>query len=137
MHFDNSVTSRIPIPLNFEQYYFIEKADFMLSVIAQLLTTSDKFISLLKSEFPIQKITKKIDNWYTLEFSEFIKELGKQKIALSLSQKSEWMEYFNEQKQKALALQAEIEKTDKEIDQMVYELYGLTEDEIKLVEENQ
>ena len=29
---------------------------------------------------------------------------------------------------------AEIEKTDKEIDKMVYELYGLSEEEIKIVE---
>jgi hypothetical protein len=33
-------------------------------------------------------------------------------------------------------LQTEIEKTDKEIDQMVYKLYGLTEEEIKIVEGN-
>jgi hypothetical protein len=32
-------------------------------------------------------------------------------------------------------LKKKIEETDKEIDQMVYELYGLTEDEIKIVEE--
>jgi len=32
-------------------------------------------------------------------------------------------------------LKAEIEKTDAEIDRLVYELYGLTEDEIKIVEE--
>jgi type I restriction-modification system DNA methylase subunit len=32
-------------------------------------------------------------------------------------------------------LEKKIEETDKEIDQMVYELYGLTEDEIKIVEE--
>ncbi len=44
------------------------------------------------------------------------------------------MQYFNEQKEKAQALKSEIEKADKEIDQMVYELYGLTEEEIKIVE---
>ena len=44
------------------------------------------------------------------------------------------MQYFNEQKQKAQALKAEIDKTDKAIDQMVYELYGLTEEEIAIVE---
>ena len=35
---------------------------------------------------------------------------------------------------KALELKAQIEKTDKEIDQMVYALYELSEDEIKIVE---
>ncbi len=46
----------------------------------------------------------------------------------------EWMELFEEKKVEAQTLKSEIEKTDKEIDQMVYELYSLTEDEIKIVE---
>jgi len=33
------------------------------------------------------------------------------------------------------ALQRQIEATDREIDQLVYELYGLTDDQIKIVEE--
>lgn len=32
------------------------------------------------------------------------------------------------------ALQRQIDATDRQIDQLVYELYGLTDDEIKLVE---
>ena len=44
------------------------------------------------------------------------------------------MQYFNEQRQKADELKRKIEKTDREIDQMVYELYGLTQEEIEIVE---
>ena len=69
-----------------------------------------------------------------MDFKEFLKELKKAKVKLSLSEEAEWMQYFNEQKQKAQSLKAQIEKTDKEIDQMVYELYGLTEEEIRIVE---
>ena len=47
-----------------------------------------------------------------------------------------FMELFEEKKTEAQILKSEIDKTDKEIDQMVYELYGLTEDEIKIVEES-
>jgi hypothetical protein len=49
-------------------------------------------------------------------------------------QEMEWMEVFETKKKEALELKAEIDKTDKEIDQMVYELYGLTEEEIAIVE---
>ena len=35
------------------------------------------------------------------------------------------MQYFNEQKQKAQTLKTQINQTDKQIDQMVYELYTL------------
>jgi type II restriction/modification system DNA methylase subunit YeeA len=46
----------------------------------------------------------------------------------------ELMELFETQKTQAAALRQEIEKTDKEIDKIVYELYGLTEEEIRMVE---
>jgi predicted nucleic acid-binding Zn-ribbon protein len=34
------------------------------------------------------------------------------------------------------SLQREIDATDRQIDQLVYELYGLTDEEIKIVEES-
>jgi hypothetical protein len=61
-------------------------------------------------------------------------ELKKAKVQLSLSEEADWMIYFTEQKQKALALQSEINRIDAEIDRLVYELYGLTEEEIRIVE---
>ena len=33
-------------------------------------------------------------------------------------------------------IQKEIEKTDKEIDELVYKLYGITEEEQKIIEES-
>ena len=43
------------------------------------------------------------------------------------------MAYFDEQP-KAQALQSDIIRLDREIDNLVYELYGLTEEEIRIVE---
>jgi aspartate aminotransferase len=50
-------------------------------------------------------------------------------------EKEDWYERFNRLKSEAQILKAEIDKTDAEIDAMVYELYGLSEEEIKIVEE--
>ncbi|MEX2411389.1 MAG: hypothetical protein WD607_08475, partial [Candidatus Paceibacterota bacterium] len=61
-------------------------------------------------------------------------ELKKKKVTLSLKEEAEWMEYFYEQKAKADELKSQIGQTDKEIDAMVYELYGLSEEEVKVVE---
>lgn len=99
--------------------------------IQKLLT---QFTDLLQSKFEIEKLTTKLQNWYELEFGDFLKELKKAKVQLSLSTEAEWMQYFNAQKQKAQALKAEINRVDGEIDKMVYQLYGLTEEEIKIVE---
>ncbi|WP_179320365.1 Eco57I restriction-modification methylase domain-containing protein [Winogradskyella helgolandensis] len=66
-----------------------------------------------------------------------LKECTPFAIVPTLTKKDEfeWLDLFEENKQKAQALQTQINQTDKEIDQMVYELYGLTEEEIRIVEE--
>jgi hypothetical protein len=69
-----------------------------------------------------------------LTYPEFIKELAKKKVKLSLSQEAEWEDYFIEERKKALELKSQIDATDKAIDMMVYELYGLTSEEIEIVE---
>jgi hypothetical protein len=46
----------------------------------------------------------------------------------------DWMDVFETKKAEAQNLKQQINTTDKEIDAMVYELYGLTGEEIAIVE---
>jgi type I restriction-modification system DNA methylase subunit len=134
--YSSSVIDTVPIPsIPIEsQQPFIEKADLMLSKNNKLQELKNQFLQLLQSELGLQKPNTKLGQWYTLAWPEFGKELEKAKIKLSLSQKSEWMAYFNTQKEKAQAIQSIITQTDQEIDAMVYKLYELTEEEIAIVE---
>lgn len=50
------------------------------------------------------------------------------------SKEEEYQGLFITEQQKAQKLQTQITLTDNEIDQMVYELYGLTDEEIAIVE---
>jgi hypothetical protein len=113
---------------------FIEKADQMLSLNKELQQVETAFLALLQSKFTIEKPSKKLQNWPGLYFGGFLKELKKQKVSLSLHEEAEWMAYFNAQKQKAGELKTQIDQTDNAIDQLVYELYGLTGEEIAVVE---
>lgn len=118
-----------------KQQPFIEKADKMLSLNRELQDLSQKFQRMLLRKFDLEKLSTKLQEWYLLDFSDFIKELKRLKVKLSLSQESEWEEYFLEEKLKAVAIDSEIKATDKEIDSMVYRLYDLTDEEIKIIEE--
>jgi len=75
-----------------------------------------------------------LQNWHELTFRQILAELKKKIVKLSLKEEAEWMEYFNEQKAIAGELKSQIAQTDREIDAMVYELYGLTGEEVKVVE---
>jgi type I restriction-modification system DNA methylase subunit len=126
---------QIPVPEISKSPQLTTLVNEIISKTAELQKNERTFISLVKNKFEIEKPSKKLQHWPELEFSEFLKELKKAKVQLSLSEAAEWMAYFNEQKQKALELKSEINRIDHEIDQMVYELYGLTEEEIRIVEE--
>ena len=112
----------------------INKANKMLLLNSDFQKVSSKFLKLLQSSFSMPKVSKKLQKWHELEFEGFLKELKKAKVKVSLADKSEWMDFFEAEKIKAQALQSKIQKVDSEIDQMVYQLYGLTEEEIKIVE---
>ncbi len=127
---------RLPIVIPNTQQPFIDKANFMLSKNKELQEATYKFIKLLSAKFETLNINTKLNKWYNLSFADFSKELSKQKIKLSLQQESEWLSFFELERQKALAIKNEIDITDAEIDKMVYTLYDLNEEEIKIVEGN-
>jgi len=127
---------QLPIVIisNENQEPFIVKADKMLHLNQQLQEKSNRFIKRVSDNFKLEKISKKLEAFYDNEFKNFVAELNKQKVTLSLIQQDEWEVYFTSYKTEINQIQTEINKTDCEIDQMVYELYGLTEEEIEIVE---
>ncbi len=109
-------------------------ADRMLSLNRDLLAKRARFIRRLQDNLPDIKITGTLDTFDTLDFAGFVAELKKQKIKLSLVQQDEWEEYFGQYKAACNDLTTQIAATDREIDNRVYQLYGLTEDERNLIE---
>ena len=125
---------KIPCIDKQQQQPFIDLADKMLLHNSDLQTKRQRFLKRLSDNFANLKITGILERFDELEFKQFLVELSKQKITLSLKQQDEWEEYFNEYKAECTNFVNQINTTDKAIDKMVYELYGLTEEEIGIVE---
>ena len=116
-----------------EQQPFITLANKMLSLNSDLQKKTSNFLKVAKESFNIEKPSTKLETFYDLTFEEFIKEL-KQKITPKI--KLEWLELFEEQKTALQKLKEEIAATDRQINSLVYKLYGLTEEEIATVEKS-
>lgn len=128
---------RLPIvSFEFNQEPFIQKADLMLELNKKLKETKQNFYNELK----LEKLTTKLQKFEELEFDDFIKEYTKSKkikFADKLEErnfKNDWKALFENDKKEVLQIQNQINQTDKEIDNMVYKLYDLTENEIKILE---
>ena len=116
------------------QQPFIDKADLILSLNKELQELINSFVRSLGRRFEGIELSNKLKDWHLLEFKVFTKELAKKKIKLTLSQEAEWEEYFNSEKEKTIEIKNKIDLTDREIDKMVYELYGLNNEEIAIIE---
>lgn len=141
-----------PLPAKIEDdtlNYLTERVDIITGLNIDFQTGNNKFTKYLQSQFMLDKLPRKLENWYELDFGHFIKELNKaiketnkgcaknnlQPIKeLTKLDEMDWMDVFETKKAEAQALKQQIKTTDKEIDAMVYELYGLSEEEIAIVE---
>ena len=106
----------------------------IIQLSEQLQEKRNRFLHRLSCNFEGIKITGALSTFDQLEFADFLKELKKQKITLKLSQQDEWEEYFNDYRTECRKHSERIEKTDREINLRVYKLYGLTYDEVLIVD---
>lgn len=121
--------------------YLSERVDLILLLNINSQSVSKKFSDYFSGQYKLEKLTKKLENWSELAFTEFIAELNKGikitgQIPLTKKDEFDWIELFEENKSKALTLKSRIEAIEREIDNMVYELYGLSTEDIMIVENN-
>lgn len=125
------------------------KSILITDLFKTLNDLSKRFHRYFSTKNSLTKTSRKLQSWNRLVFHDFVKELNKairvnNKILVSIGKETippltkkdefEWLELFEENKKKAQDLQSQINQTESEIDQMIYELYGLTQEEIEIVE---
>lgn len=123
-----SYFENFPVPASIhvdKQSALSAAADQMQSLNLQLQKKCLRFLSRIKESFGVNKTTPTLEEVYLHDFPTLVKEFEKQKIKLSLANKDELEAYFDSFKAECVSIKKEIEDTDKEIDRMVCELYGV------------
>lgn len=132
-HMGKAYFENFPVP-NLDNNALASLADKMLALHKDLQEMRARFMRRLSDNLPGVKITTALEAFDSLDFKGFLAELKKQKITIPIGQQDDWEDYFNDKKAACNDLSAKITATDHEIDMRVYALYGLTEDEIAVVE---
>ena len=118
-----------------EQQPFVSQANTMLSLNSQLQEKRSRFLRRLNENLEGLKITTALQQFDQLDFKGLMAELKKQKIHIPVKEQDEWEDFFNERVAECQELSAKIKATDEEIDNKVFDLYGLTEEERRIVME--
>jgi hypothetical protein len=81
------------------------------------------------------KPTARLQNFWTLDFAAFRVEVTKAfKTEIPVKDRDGWEKYLAQKSAEVIALTAQIEAAERKIDAIVYKLFDLTPDEIKLLE---
>ena len=121
------------IPLDVDQQTLADLTDLQMCQVRQLQEKRSRFLRRLTGNFDGLKITTALQTFEQLDFVAFTKELKKQKIKLTLMQQDEWEDYFNLYSEACQTLSQQITQTNNEIDQRVFDIYGLTAEEREIV----
>ena len=82
-------------------------------------------------------LSNKLKNWWMLDFNKFQQEIKRViKATIPLAERNEWQNYFESEQAKIYELTQKLSEQEKHLDQEVYELFHLTEEEITLLEAN-
>ena len=109
--------------------------DTMLTLNQQLQQKRSRFLRRLTDNLEGVKINTALQQFEQLDFKGLMAELKKQKIHIPVKEQDEWEDFFNERVAECQELSAQIKATDEEIDNKVFNLYGLTEEERRMVME--
>ena len=101
--------------------------------VSLLQEKRSSFLQSLSDNFDGVKITSALQQFDTMDFKGLMAELKKQKIRIPVKEQEEWKDYFNDRVAECQELSAQIKTTDNEIDNRVFDLYGLTEEERRIV----
>ncbi len=124
---------QIPIPAQLSVELEI-LASKMLSLNVELSAQRGRFCKRLTDNLDGIRITGALERFDELDFRQFLAELKKQKITIALRDQDEWAEYFDTTRTACRDLTTQITATDREIDQIVYDLYGLSSEEVAIIE---
>ena len=137
--FSKTYMEQIPIkyPNDNEIILFNKLVEIVLKDNNKFIKEIDGFLNWLQNEYKINKLSQKLEKYYELTFEEFLEEIRKKKVDTKKRAIRENLEEeFNNSLKIIKPLQTEIQEIENEINQKVYELYELTDEKIRIIEEN-
>ena len=115
----------------------VETVEIVIKLRNEFVKKETMFWNRVFHQFSNKTIPQKLENFFCLTFEEFLKGIQKiSKYKLGLKEQEKWEEYFEERKNELSKLHNQILENERDIDNLVFDLYNFTENERKIILEN-
>ncbi|MCP9200812.1 BREX-1 system adenine-specific DNA-methyltransferase PglX [Gramella sp. GC03-9] len=141
MHFDNAVTSRIPLPVfTIQEGKEINSLGIELKKrFKEIFELEEVFDDFIRLSIDLQSHKGIIGNSIN-DFKKFINKINSilrknNREKLSKEQELDWFGVFNKKSMEILKLKKEITEIQYSIDNLIFKVYGLNEKEIQIIKD--
>jgi len=125
----------IPISDEIDLAAIISCVDALLIAQEAILHETRVVYSAIRASGGPAKLRKQFDRWYLLSSADFVSELERQGLSLTVRDKAEWVEILEESKAKIGDSVNAVSTADAEINSLIFDAYGLDAAERELVRE--
>jgi len=125
VNFTPDMVNSIPIPDEIDMAIISEHVDKILAAQEVVLASTAAVHAAIRASGISTKLRNQLYDWYELTNAEFILALSRQGLDMSVREKVEWIELFEEEKAKVASSLAVRAAADKAIDQIICNAYGL------------
>ena len=134
-YFENQI-SRLPIPeaTKQQQADFAKKADEIIAKEKALRSYINKKLDFLKARLNVENLSQKLEGFYLLTASQLLVEIKKHSTFATIKEEQEVFTWLESIRSEIARKRDQINAKDAEMDRAVYDLYKLTEDDIKIIE---
>ncbi|GHT34347.1 hypothetical protein FACS189427_01500 [Planctomycetales bacterium] len=134
-YFENGV-GKLPLPMisKAKQKPFIKLVEQMIPLQQELGKKRNSNAEALPFQIKGTRVTTVLRRMDELNFEQFSAEIERQGLAIPEHKIPMWRDLFEEECHPCRTLREQIAEVDKQLNRLVYDLYALTADEVKIVE---
>jgi uncharacterized coiled-coil DUF342 family protein len=126
----------IIIPSKKEQKPLIDLSIEIITKNKELHAEIESFHRYLRNNYNVTKINNKLTEYYNLSYDDFYEEVKKRYKEISRKESDKLIDEYVSSIEIIKPLKTRIISIDKRINELVYQLYGLNDDEITIIENN-
>lgn len=133
VNFTPDMLDSIPIPAGIDRMTVVSHVEKMVAAQEKRISVTTALHDLIKASGGSEKLGRKLDGWYNLTSQEFVDELSRQGLSLSVRRRAEWVDIFAQHKALVAKALSTAAASACAIDDLLFDAFSLTATERDLV----
>ena len=125
VNFTPDMLNSIPLPAKINRAALVKEVDKILGALTSVAVATGVIHSAVRASCGVGKVGRKLDKWFSLSRTEFVEEVQKRGVKMSIKQKAEWANLFDEQKASVAKNLTALSTAEQAIDSALVAAFGL------------